>query len=75
MYPNPANDRVILSNPQNIQLKNVQVYDLIGRLVQKIDLSETLTETVIDVSSLQSATYMFVISTEKASITKQIIKE
>jgi hypothetical protein len=75
MYPNPANDRVILSNPQNIQLKDVQVYDLIGRLVQKIDLSETLTETVIDVSSLKSATYMFVISSDTTSITKQIIKE
>jgi hypothetical protein len=66
---------VILSNPQNIQLKDVKVFDLTGRLVQNVDLSETLTETVIDVSSLQSASYMFVISTEKASITKQIIKE
>jgi hypothetical protein len=75
MYPNPASDKVILSNPQNIQLKDVKVFDLTGRLVQKVDLSKGLIETIIDVSQLQSASYMFVISTEKASITKQIIKE
>jgi hypothetical protein len=75
MHPNPASDKVILSNPQNIQLNDIKIFDLRGRLVQKIDLSETLTETVIDVSSLQSTTYMFVISSDTTSITKQIIKE
>ncbi|MFC7358296.1 HYR domain-containing protein [Jejudonia soesokkakensis] len=75
MYPNPASDRVFLSNPQNIPLRDVQIFDLTGRLVQKVDLSEALSETIIDLSNLQSATYMFIISTDKVSRTKQMIKE
>jgi len=44
-------------------------------LIQNIDLTDMLSEKTIDVSQLQSATYMFVISSENELVTKQIIKE
>ncbi|MFC7358299.1 S8 family serine peptidase [Jejudonia soesokkakensis] len=75
LYPNPASEIITLSNPQNIQLRDVQVFDLTGRLILKVNLSEALSETQINISALQSASYMLVISSEDASLTKQLIKE
>jgi len=75
LYPNPASDRITLSNPNGLQLDKAAIYDLQGRLIQNIDLTDMLSEKTIDVSQLQSATYMFVISSENGLVTKQIIKE
>ena len=75
LYPNPASDRITLSNPNGLQLDKAAIYDLQGRLIQHIDLTDMLSEKTIDVSSLQSAAYMFVISSENGMVTKQIIKE
>jgi hypothetical protein len=75
MYPNPAKDRVILSNPQSIDLQQAAIYDLTGRLIQTIDLSNMGSEKAIDVSELATATYMVVIQSENSQITKQLIKE
>lgn len=75
LYPNPASDFITLSNPQNIQLRTIQLFDLTGRLIQKINVSEVLSEIQIDVSALHSASYILLISSEEASITKQLIKE
>ena len=33
LYPNPADGKVNLSNPRQIDLKNVTIYDLTGRIV------------------------------------------
>ncbi|MGB0788139.1 MAG: proprotein convertase P-domain-containing protein, partial [Marinirhabdus sp.] len=75
LYPNPASDRVVLSNPSNIELTSVSIYDMAGRLVQSVDLEGALSERSIDVSQLRAATYMFVINSEQGSVNKHIIKQ
>ena len=75
IYPNPAKDKFILSNPQAIALQQVVIYDYTGRLIQTINLSDMGTQKMIDVSQLATAPYMVVIQSEKGQITKLLIKE
>lgn len=75
LYPNPASDRVTLSNPNNLDLQEVVIYDLMGRLVTTINLIDMGTEKTIDVSLLQSATYMILIKGKQGITTKQLIIE
>ncbi len=75
LYPNPMDSQVTLANPNNIQLEKVSIYDLRGRLIQKVDLDGITSETVIDISKLSSATYMVIITGEEGEITKLMIKE
>ncbi|QIE58286.1 HYR domain-containing protein [Rasiella rasia] len=76
MYPNPATDFVMLSNPQHIPLQDVRIYDVTGRLIKTIDARETLSEMSIDISELASATYLFLVNTENGEqLTHQIVKE
>ena len=75
MYPNPAKDYVVLSNPQAINLEKVSIYDVNGRLVRTIGLQDMGIEKRMDITDLQGAMYMFVIESEYGVITKQILKE
>jgi hypothetical protein len=75
MYPNPAQDFVILSNPQSIALQQAAIYDVTGRLIQTVDLTNMGTQQSIDVSLLATATYTVVIQSEKGQISKQLLKE
>ncbi|MDT0554382.1 HYR domain-containing protein [Patiriisocius hiemis] len=75
LYPNPASDMVTLSNPNNLELQEVAIYDLMGRLVNTIKLMDMGTERNIDVSLLQSATYLIVIKGKQGITTKQLIIE
>ncbi len=75
MYPNPASDFVMLSNPQSLNLDKAAIYDLTGRLVQNVDLTDMGTEISIDVSHLASATYVVLIQGENGQVTKQLIKD
>ncbi|MDB3866113.1 BspA family leucine-rich repeat surface protein, partial [bacterium] len=73
LYPNPADSKVNLSNPRQIDLINVTIYDLTGRIVNKIDLSTMGSEITIDISTLANATYMLVIRGDQGISTKQLI--
>jgi len=75
LYPNPATDVVYLSNPQAISLNEMAIYDLTGRLIRTINLTDMGTEKAIDIHDLATATYAIVITGEQGQITKQLIKE
>jgi hypothetical protein len=75
LYPNPANDRILLSNPNKVDLNQAMIYDTSGRLIQSVDLRNVGTETVLDISVLASATYMVVLESYSGQISKLIVKE
>ena len=75
LYPNPAKDVVTLHNPQSVVVEQAAIYDLNGKLVRTFDLRGQGTQNyTLDVSTLQMATYLVVIQTEKGTVTKQLIK-
>ena len=54
-------------------VKDVTVYDLMGRMIQKIDLSNMESEISIDVSAFENASYFMVIKTSQGTTNKQLI--
>ncbi len=75
MYPNPANQIINISNPQFVAIDDVTIYDISGRAIIKQRISEMSALFTIDVSNLQSATYVVVISSKNGQIVKQLAKE
>jgi hypothetical protein len=75
LYPNPATDVIYLSNPKQIELNEVAIYDMTGRLIKTINLEGMGNEKALDISELASATYMFIINNENGQMTKSVIKE
>ena len=75
MYPNPATEVVNISNPQQIVLTELAIYDITGRLIRTIDMRDMGVEKAIPIHDLASATYVILITSEKGQISKQLIKE
>jgi subtilisin-like proprotein convertase family protein len=75
LFPNPANQFVTLSNPRNVALTNVAIYDITGRLVISKNMNPDSQENSIDIAQLQSGNYILLIQSEFGQITKQLLKE
>ncbi|QAA83006.1 BspA family leucine-rich repeat surface protein [Aequorivita sp. H23M31] len=75
LYPNPMKGQLNLGNPNSAELESVSIFDLTGRLVQKVELNGLATGTVIDVSRLSSATYMVLVKGRQGQATELLIKE
>ncbi len=66
-YPNPVKD--VLKIDTNLTLVSLSLYDTQGKHVLQSNLN------TIDISSLKSGMYLFLINTLKKNIVKKIIKE
>ena len=75
LYPNPGADYMILSNPENLELQDLSIYDISGRLIKTLYLLNMGAERSIDISKLQSTIYLVLIRGTRGQITKQFIKE
>lgn len=75
LYLNPAKDYVILSNPEQIALDKLEIFNVQGQLIKTISLKQSVIEKIIDVSELSSGNYLFVIHAGAERIVKQIVKE
>jgi Secretion system C-terminal sorting domain/HYR domain/Lectin C-type domain len=74
VYPNPASNYINISNPNQLNLQTVQLFDVMGRLVKTFRVDGTQNQR-LDISEIASATYFIIISTKNEEIIKQIIKE
>lgn len=75
LYPNPASGVLYISNPLELNLEDISVYDISGKLVISYDLDENDTEISLDISTLSSAMYTVIITGEEGQLVKQLIKE
>src|SRR5690554_664548 len=75
LYPNPMTDQLSISNPKNIELNKISIYDITGRLIHTVDLTGMSSEISIDISSLSSATYMVVVYGDNGEVSKIMVKE
>lgn len=71
IYPNPANNVISISTPENTEISDVAIFDLLSKKV----LSSTQTQN-INISDLAPGTYLLKASTiNGSSITKKIVKK
>jgi len=73
LYPNPTVEIFYLSNPENLKLISISIYDMLGRSIKMVDLNDMGTEQLIDVSGLSKSSYFVIIQGEQNKIVKQLI--
>ena len=67
IYPNPAEDFVIINIEGNLQLIGVEIYNTIGQLINRSK------DTIISTENLGSGLYIFKVQTDKGVAVKNIV--
>lgn len=75
IFPNPADNFFNIVNPERLQLNEVLIYDLAGRLINKIELTDAEESEKINISKLEKAVYLIHIKGEEGELIKKLIKE
>ena len=71
IYPNPVTTMLNISNTNNVEIKNISVTDINGRVVK----NETGSLTQINVSDLNAGVYFVTIEAAEGKTTKKFIKQ
>tara|TARA_R110000787_G_scaffold81036_2_gene175940 strand:- start:97040 stop:98293 length:1254 start_codon:yes stop_codon:yes gene_type:complete len=74
VYPNPANDLINIVNASNIQLEGIKIYDMNGRLIREVAITNNNTQN-INLSDLTNGVYMFHIYNDQLNTVKRVIKK
>ena len=69
IYPNPTNGQLTINNEQ-LTIKNVEIFDVIGQVVFTSQLSKLSPETTIDISHLSNGLYFLKIDGKVFKIIK-----
>ncbi|MGD0709677.1 MAG: T9SS type A sorting domain-containing protein [Bacteroidales bacterium] len=72
IYPNPANDNVIIENASINRNNEIFIYSIQGELLLKLQMLKAKTD--IDISSLAKGIYFLKVSTEKGMETIKFVK-
>jgi hypothetical protein len=73
LYPNPIVETLYISNPENLELETISIYDMTGRLIKSVDLIDMGSEQSINVSELSSSIYFAIIEGSQSKLVKQLI--
>ena len=74
IYPNPTSDLLNISKMKST-IKSVYIYDLAGKKIKSIEGYDIEKNSKIDVSGLETGTYIIEILADKNVIRKQFIKK
>ncbi|WP_298313452.1 M4 family metallopeptidase [uncultured Aquimarina sp.] len=75
VYPIPSNGIVNLRKLTNINLIKAEIYDINGRMLKTINLSDVTVEKAIDISNLTRGVYFMSVTTENIDGVIRIVKE
>lgn len=70
IYPNPTSGIVRISNPDNIQISSIAVFDLVGKQVAKYNAPEA--QSFVHVSTLSTGSYIVKIETHKGLLIEKL---
>ncbi|MFT6689440.1 MAG: hypothetical protein ACJAX7_002474 [Saprospiraceae bacterium] len=71
IYPNPSKDEINVELPNNVDLENITLFNLLGKKVK----TEIIDQNTLNIAQLASGTYILVVKTSFGVIRKRIIKE
>jgi Leucine-rich repeat (LRR) protein len=72
VYPNPVNDILNIGIKNNIEVKSMAVYDILGQLIIAVPNAQTVSK--VDVSRLTTGAYFLKMNTDKGSSSLKFIK-
>lgn len=73
VYPNPAQDFIVVKTRENIAIKGVEIYGISGALVASEFNMNTLSRQ-IDISALPTGLYLVRVMTEQGFVTRKVFK-
>jgi hypothetical protein len=74
VYPNPTSGFVTIHNKSNSNLKNVEIYNVAGQLVQRFNVSNAKNAS-LDMSQLTNGTYVLKVISETETNSVKVIKK
>lgn len=72
VYPNPVKDRLNISLQNNVEIKSIEIYDVLGQLI--IVVPNALNVSNIDVSKLETGNYFLKIKSDRGVSSTKFIK-
>ncbi len=76
IYPNPVEKTLKIKKLQNINLKNASIFDISGRLISSVDLTQTISEKRIALNNITKGIYFIRITDDQGGIiARKFIKE
>jgi len=73
LYPNPAQEEVVVDIPDGVEVSRVMIFDVSGRLIGQ--LQETgIDVLLIDIAGFRSGVYFVRLEGEFGSVTKRVVK-
>lgn len=73
VYPNPAQDFIVVKTRENITIKGVEIYSMTGAMVASEFNMNTLSRQ-IDIEALPAGLYLVRVMTEEGSVTRKVFK-
>ncbi|MCK5815992.1 MAG: T9SS type A sorting domain-containing protein [Flavobacteriaceae bacterium] len=70
IFPNPASEKLFITNHTNFNLQKAIIYDVSGRVLYDIKISNSGSTKKINIEALAQGVYFLKIISDKASITK-----
>ena len=69
IFPNPTSNIISVNSDNTIQIKSVNIYDMVGKSILTTD------QSVIDISKFQSGLYYIEVTTDKEKYLARIVRE
>ena len=73
VYPNPVNDLLKITSKQNIELRSMEIYNMIGQVIISVPNANGISS--IDVSSLSTGNYFLKVVSDKGTSNVKFIKK
>lgn len=70
VYPNPANNELFIQKPRDLEISNIQIYDVLGRLVKEYNMDSPL-----NIKALSSGLHFMIFETSHGIIHKRLLKQ
>jgi endoglucanase len=75
MFPNPTNNFLKISLPIDAQIKNIDINDILGRLLLQKNIDNNLGEYNIDLSNMPTGIYLVNLKSQDQVWTRKIVKQ
>jgi len=72
LYPNPANNKITISNPSSISIKKIELIDFSGRIVQLWEASQ-LFENTLNIQQIPPGIYLLKATTDTGIKTGKLV--
>lgn len=74
VFPNPTSGFVTIQNSKNSNLKNVEIYNVAGQMIQRFNINNAKNAS-LDMSQLTNGTYILKVNSETESNSVKVIKK